>query len=194
MICTGSDLLRICFKISSSKSTTPECRLFCPPPPIDMCEKLSEKSFIASSSSSWLSMGEDPDSFDDEEDEERLVLRYEFLMQKNDDDDVDEVRAEVPLSNDDDAVALSWSVLWVVASGPPQRPDAEGNTVRLEVLHAAGAHQHLLVPVLLQSHHLLGRRGTSLITFTTTKLWLTVKHTRKKQTDISFFLLTFFYF
>lgn len=100
-------------------------------------------------------------------------------MRKNDDDDVDEVRADIPrrirrplpslapsptaaASCDDDkeaavtAAALSWSVRGVITSGIPQRPDAQGDTVRLKVLHAAvAAHLRLLHhdSTVLTTHH-----------------------------------------
>lgn len=79
-------------------------------------------------------------------------------MRKNDDEDTDEVRATRPtlLADDDDdfvvvnaalaaataAAPLSWSVLAVVTSGIPQRPDTERDAVRLKVLHLGGRGAH----------------------------------------------------
>lgn len=155
-------MLTICFMISSSKRCS--SRL---PSLINTLNGVSSSSWLLS----WSDGDEDRAEPADEEDDDEVFL-YEFLMRKKEDDEVDEVRSEVPRRNcrprAATAAALSWSVRsFFGTSGPPQRPDTERDTVRLKVLHAAHPGGLLLLATVNQRHHL------AVVAFTTTsKLWL----------------------
>lgn len=202
VIFTGAVLLRICFRMASSNNSLCSSLMYMFPKSsnsITSSSPSSESSPSNSSSKSLLLLvllAADEDPVEDVRTELR-GFRYEFLMRKND-EDVEEVRADVPrrkrppppsapppADDDDDdvtALALSWSVRFVVTSGIPQRPDTERDAVRLEALHLGGGRPQEAGSPIGSVASLSTVQHLSSHSFTTTKHWLTaIERGREKM-------------